>query len=157
MNLNGNPIAVPSKRHVMISTIVAVLAMAAMVLGLLAAHSAVAGHETSGMIPAASASAPEEAAIGADGMAVAAVTAVAIVAHVDGGWLSDGNGFLVGCALMAITCSVLLVLASLVLLARRPAVYQRLLDALGFVVYPFRTIPLHLHRPSLTVLSITRV
>lgn len=155
MKVNGNPIAVRSNRHVITSTIVAVLAMVAMMLGLLAAHSVVAEHQMSGMSPSASASA--EASTGAAGTVVAVVVAEAIVAHVDGGWLSDGNGFLVGCALMAMTCSVLLVLASLVLLARRPVVYQRLLDARGFVVVLFGTIPLHLHRPSLTVLSISRV
>ncbi|TFC84153.1 hypothetical protein E3O67_13915 [Cryobacterium sp. TMT3-29-2] len=62
-----------------------------------------------------------------------------------------------GMAALATTCSLLLVLGGLVLLSRHPSFCRRLLEAAGFVVGSFREIPLHLHRPSLTLLSISRI
>ena len=62
-----------------------------------------------------------------------------------------------GCGMLAMTCSVLFIVVALIRLARQPSVYSRLLDAGGFVVSSFRMIPLHVHRPSLTLLSISRI
>ncbi|TFD50419.1 hypothetical protein E3T46_11010 [Cryobacterium sp. Hh11] len=151
MNLNANLVVYRPRRHVIRSTMVAVLTMTAIVLGLLALHSAAAGDETSGPVSIVSAhneSVPAEPATGS----VALITP-----YVDGGSHTVDNRLLVGCVIMGMVCVALLILATVVFLARPPAVYRRLLDAGGFVVDSFREIPLHLHRPSLTLLSISRV
>lgn len=133
---------------------ISVLAMAAMLLGLLAMHSMGAMHEMGVTHPAASAH-PAQAG-GADPMTTVGVTAVTVVAHMNDGLVTCLENCTVGCELMAMTCVVLLILASLVMLIRLPSVYQRLLDAGGYIVGSFRTAPLRIHRPSLTVLSISR-
>lgn len=131
---------------------VAVLTMAAMVLGLLALHSAAAGDSTSGSVSVGSSyDEPTAAESGTAGRAAS------VFPHRDGGSHTVGDDILVGCVIMGMACVALLILASVVLLARRPSVYGRLLDAGGFVVDSLREIPLHLHRPSLTLLSISRV
>ena len=147
MNLNAKAIVGRPRRHVIRSTMVAVLTMTAMVLGLLALHSAAAGDETRSTVSLVSAR---------DGSA-AAERAAPTSPYIDGASHDVGDGLLVGCLIMGVACVALLMLASIVLLARRPAVYRRLLDAGGFLVDSFREIPLHLHRPSLTLLSISRV
>jgi hypothetical protein len=68
----------------------------------------------------------------------------------------EGNS-LGGGAMAAMSCSVLLVLGSLLLIAGGPSALGLLFAASGFVVGTFRTIALHLHRPSLTLLSISRI
>ena len=151
MNLNANPIVGRPRRHVIRSTMVAVLTMTAIVLGLLALNSAAAGDETSGTVSLVFAH--DESAAAERGTASVAP----ISPYVDGGSHTVGDGFLVGCVIIGMACVALLILASVVFLARRPAVYRRLLDAGGFVVGSFREIPLHLHRPSLTLLSISRI
>lgn len=158
MILNDIPIGGRPERRVVRSVIVSVLAMAALLLGLFAVHSAGAGvnHEMSVAAPAASAHA--EHGTGAIGVMASADAVVAVVASsVDDGWLSFGDDFMAGCGILAMTCSVLLIVVALIRLARQPSVYRQLLDAGGFVVSSFRTIPLHVHRPSLTLLSISRI
>ena len=154
MNLNVNAIAHRPRGHAFRSMSIAVLAMAAMLLGLLAMHSMAAMHEMGVTHPAASAH-PAQAG-GADPMTTVGVTAVTVVAHMNDGLVTCLEDCTVDCDLMAMTCVVLLILASLVMLIRLPSVYQRLLDAGGYVVGSFRTTPLRIHRPSLTVLSISR-
>lgn len=139
------------RRRVMRSTMVAVLTMAAMVLGLLALHSAASGDETSGSVSVVSTSSGRFVAEG--GTEIASPSFF----YVDSGSNTVGDGLLAGCMIMGIACLALLVLSSVVILASRSAVYRRLLDAGGFVAHSFREIPLHLHRPSLTFLSISRV
>ncbi|MEC5151742.1 hypothetical protein [Cryobacterium sp. GrIS_2_6] len=68
----------------------------------------------------------------------------------------EGNS-LGGGAMAAMSCSVFLVLGSLLLIAGGPSALGLLFAAGTFVVGTFRTIALHLHRPSLTLLSISRV
>ena len=146
MNLNGSPIVHRPQRHVIRSVIVAVLATAAVLLGLLAVHSSGIGRATTVALPAATADVAQS--IGADALVAVGVASVTAEAH-------SGNGLLV-----AMTCGVLLILASLVLLPglrRLPAVYDRLLDAGGRIVRSLCVAPLHIHRPSLTVLSISRI
>lgn len=153
MILRDNPIAGRTRLHVIRSVIVSVLAMAAMLLGLFAVHSAGARHEMNVAVPAASAHA--EHIVGASG--VAGVAAVVGVSSAESGWLSLGDDFMAGCGILAMTCSVLLIVVALIRLARQPSVYRRLLDAGPFVVRLSRTVPLHVHRPSLTLLSISRI
>ena len=154
MILRDTPTAGRTRLHVIRSVIVSVLAMAAMLLGSFAVHSAGARHEMDVAVPAASAHA--EHIVGASG--VASVGAVgAVVSSADSGWLSFGDDFMAGCGILAMTCSVLLIVVALIRLARQPSVCSRLLDAGGFVVNSFRTIPIRVHRPSLTLLSISRI
>ncbi|TFC17611.1 hypothetical protein [Cryobacterium glucosi] len=68
----------------------------------------------------------------------------------------EGNS-LGGGAMAAMSCSVFLVLGSLLLIAGGPSALGLLFAAGGFVVGTFRTIALHLHRPSLTLLSVSRI
>jgi hypothetical protein len=153
MTSNRDAAASGPERHVIRSTLLAVLTMAAMLLCLLAVHSSGAGHEMNHALPAAASHAAMDTDAQAPTLAGATMTAVA---RIDAGSLSYGNS-MGGAALLAMTCAVLLVLSALVLLARRPSVHHRLVDAVPFVVDSFRAIPLHLHRPSLTLLSISRV
>lgn len=157
MILRDTPTAGHPRRHVIRSVIVSVLAMAALLLGLFAVHSAGAGsgHE---MDAVADTSPHAEHSAGAHGMVASAGAVVAVAAAgADAGWHSFGDDFMAGCGMLAMTCSVLLIVVALIRLARQPSVYSRLLDAGGFVVSSFRTIPLHVHRPSLTLLSISRI
>ncbi|TDW31174.1 hypothetical protein EDD25_2973 [Cryobacterium psychrophilum] len=55
------------------------------------------------------------------------------------------------------TCAALLIVMALIRFARQPSVYARLLDAGGLVVRSVRIIPLQVYRPSLTLLSISRL
>ncbi|WP_166790398.1 hypothetical protein [Cryobacterium tagatosivorans] len=157
--MNDTPISGRPQRHVIRSLIVSVLAMAALLLGLFAVHSAGAGvgaeHEMA--VAAPGASAPAQDLTGANEMVASAGADVVVASGFDGGWLSFGDDFMAGCGILAMTCSVLLIVVALIRLARQPSVYNRLLDAGGFVVSSFRTIPLHVHRPSLTLLSISRI
>lgn len=151
MNLNANPIVGRPRQHVIRSTMVAALTMAAMLLGLLALQPFAASDQTSGAVSVVSAHDEKAAA------ELGTANAASISAYVDGGSHTAGDGFLVGCMIMGMACVALLILVSPVILTRWPAVYRRLLDAGGFVVDSFSEIPLHLHRPSLTLLSISRV
>jgi|GEM_PF-6556616 len=179
-------------RRVVHSTVLAVLTMAAMLLCVLAVHSAGAGHGL-GHAPGHSLSAAKAAT------AVATVTATTAGAHstnstathtassvaplssdlassVSGALLESlapatatvaalavgvirvaDTHALSGGATLSMMCSLLLVLGGLILLSRRPAAFRRLLEAGGFIVGSFREIPLHLRRPSLTLLSISRI
>ena len=158
MILRDTPIAGRPGRHVTRSVIVSVLAMAAMLLGLFAVHSAGAGTGHEMNVSVAETSPHAEHSAGANGMAASAVAVVAAAAaDADGGCLSLGDDFMAGCGMLAMTCSVLLILVALIRLARQPSVYRQLLDAGGFVVSSFRTNPLRVHRPSLTLLSISRI
>ena len=171
-------------RRVFHSAVLAVLTMAAMLLCLLAVHSAGTGH-AQGHGPGHSLSAASTgtaAAAMASGMASGATTAAtaltagahSAVAHtassataagvvlagaVSSAVSSAGAGAHAASDLAALsmTCTLLMVLGSLILLSRRPSAFRRLFEPGGFVVGSFREIPLHLHRPSLTLLSISRI
>ncbi|QHC68760.1 MULTISPECIES: hypothetical protein [unclassified Rathayibacter] len=60
------------------------------------------------------------------------------------------------CALMAATCVIVFLLTALVLLARTPALYARVLDAGPQLVRLLPRARFHIYLPSLTVLSISR-
>lgn len=146
MNLNGSPSVHRPQRHVIRSVLIAVPVLIAMLLGLLTIHSACTGHSMTVALPAATADVAQS--IGADALVPVGVASMTAEAH-------SGHGLLI-----AMACGVLLILASLVLLPglrRLPAVYNRLLDAGGCIVHSVSTAPLHIHRPSLTVLSISRI
>lgn len=154
MNVNETPTA-GRPRHVTRSVIVSVLALAALLLGLFAVHSVGAEHEMAVDETVASVHAVHSA--GANGVMASVNSVIAVASSSDGGWLGHGADFMAGCGILAMTCSVVLIVVALIRLARQPSVYSRLLDAGGFVVSSFRTIPLLVHRPSLTLLSISRI
>lgn len=166
MIVNDTLISGRPHRHVIRSLIVSVLAMAALLLGLIAVSSAGAGASTGSTaaahemaVSAPAVSAPAERVTGANERIAGAGADVAVAgaSGFNGGLFSFGDDFMAGCGILAMTCSVLLIVVALIRLARRPSVHRQLLDAGGFVVSSFRTIPLHVHRPSLTLLSISRI
>jgi len=125
------------------------MAMSATSTGSAPASSALSG--TVAQAVALSASAAVTATAAAAGMArtIAASVGQRVLCF-------EGNS-LGGGAMAAMSCSVLLVLGSLLLIAGGPSALGLLFVAGGFVVGSFRAIPLHLHRPSLTLLSISRI
>ena len=180
-------------RRVFHSAVLAALTMAAMLLCLLAVHSAGTGHgpghglghslSAAPTPTAALTTATATAAMAAGAHSVAAHTAASaatvaaplgasvtgalleriapatatVVALAAGTSSSADTHAMSGMAALSMTCSLLLVLGALILLSRRPSACRRLLEAGGFIVGSFREIPLHLHRPSLTLLSISRI
>lgn len=160
MKLRVAPTAGRPQRQVIRSVIVSVLAMAAMLLGLLAIHSATSGARHDMSVTASTAAAPSEHPAGANRVkadTVAAVAAVAVASGMDSAWLSFGSSFMAGCGILALTCAALLIVAALFRLARRASVYARLIDAGGLHVRSVRMTPLKVYRPSLTLLSISRI
>ncbi|TFB71577.1 hypothetical protein E3O06_12100 [Cryobacterium glaciale] len=154
MILNSSSIADRPQQHVIRSTIVAVVAMAAMLLGLLAIHSV--GVEQEVGVAVSTALTHADSAGSHDVTAAVGVAAITTAVHVVNGSFIGGKIGTLGCALMAMVCVVLLILATRVLLNRLPAAYDRSLDAGGRLADAVYTAPLHIHRPSLTVLSISR-
>jgi hypothetical protein len=151
-------------RRVFHSAVLAALTMAAMLLCLLAVHSAGTGHglgHGAGHSPssatATTMAATATAATAATAMTAGAHSAVAHAAASLGGVSSAGAHATSDLAALSMTCTLLMVLGSLILLSRRPSAFRRLLESGGFIVGSFREIPLHLHRPSLTLLSISRI
>lgn len=155
-------------RRVFHSAVLAALTMAAMLLCLLAVHSAGTGHGlghgaghslSAAATGAAATTVATTVTAGAHSAAahVAASAATTVVALTAGAVSSADTHAMSGLAALSMTCSLLLVLGGLILLSRRPSFCRRLLEAGGFIVGSFREIPLHLHRPSLTLLSISRI
>ncbi|WP_104083881.1 hypothetical protein [Cryobacterium sp. Y11] len=60
-------------------------------------------------------------------------------------------------ALLAMTCVLLLALVAMIFLIRLPALRRRLLDASSVTLASWRSVSLPIHRPNLTLLSISRV
>jgi len=158
MTPRDSPTAGRPRGHIIRSVFVSLLAMTAMLLGLLAMHSASSGapRELAVTSPA-SAIAEHTAGMNQVKAGAAAVGVVEMATNVDSGWLGFGTGFMVGCGILALTCAVLLIVVALNRCARQPSVYARLCDAGGLVVRSVRSISLEAHRPSLTLLSISRV
>ncbi|TFD32560.1 hypothetical protein E3T34_08960 [Cryobacterium sp. TMT1-62] len=121
------------------------------------AHSA-AGHTASSAAPlAASLAASLPASLTGPLLERVAPATATVVAPSAGALGSADTHAMSGLATLSMTCSLLLVLVGLILLARRPSACRRLLEAGSFIVGSFREIPLHLHRPRLTLLSISRI
>ncbi|MFO7689338.1 MAG: hypothetical protein R6W83_02085 [Cryobacterium sp.] len=151
--------------------LVALLALAVLLVGVFAIHSEVTGHDQHVMAPTVSAvtgHVHETLSLAAAPVAAASETLVSVttaslaathmavapaVAAVSSGLLSG----MLDCALIAITCVLLLILVAGVSLTRPPALYRRLLDtgrrSLGVARCVAEPVPC----PSLTLLSIRRV
>ena len=136
--------------------VVVVLTLAALLLGVFAMHSMMGSHSD------ASVSAGHtHAQTDAHADPVAASTGgMALVAGADQGavvpMVPCDDSCAMGCALMAATCVIVFFLASLILLARVPALFARVLDAGPRLLLLGPRAKFHVYLPSLTVLSISR-
>jgi len=140
---------------VSVSPFVSLLALAALLVAVFAIHSEATGHAMHTPAPASSSVAVSSFVPDQQSLVVgmAAVLAAPVVAAISSGSL-DG---MLDCALLAMTCVLLLTLVVMVFLTRLPATYRRLLDAGGRILKSWRTAALPVQRPSLTLLSICRV
>ncbi|TFC96780.1 MULTISPECIES: hypothetical protein [Cryobacterium] len=153
MKLDTTTHIAPPRRPVLLSGLVALVALAALLFGVLAMNSTHAGHETGGTAVASD----PTAQVGVSPVVMAgAVSAVSVIAHTGLGPV-DCSDCMLDCAILAMTCTILLVIASLILLARLPSTYRRLLDAGGHIARLSHRLVLDIHRPNLTVLSISRI
>lgn len=123
------------------SPLIALLALAALLVGLFVIHSEATGHDMhQSMSSSAAQQMPADESM--------SETALASGTH-------DG---LLNCALLAMTCVLLLTLAVAIIFSQRPANYRRLLDAGGAALgVTWRRVELPIHHPSLIQLSISRV
>lgn len=137
-------------------TILSALGMAAIVIGLLAMHSAGAEHADASEVSSAMTHAFHRHGNGA---VVAPLPATTMAT------LSPASLVLCdeACAhgamdpvLMAMGCAMLLAVVGFLLFAPRPGLFQRLSDAGGRVVAALPRTPLHTLRPDLDALSISR-
>ncbi|TFB71568.1 hypothetical protein E3O06_12050 [Cryobacterium glaciale] len=133
---------------VSLSPFVSLLALAALLFAVFAFHSEATGHAMQAF-PAASATASQQANV----MGVAAVAATSVVDAIASG-SRDGT---LDCALFVMTCMLLLTLVIILFVTRLPAMRRRLLDTGGVTLGSWRSVGLPIHRPSLTLLSISRV
>lgn len=163
MTLDRTTRAAHLRKRALRSTLMAMVALAAILFSFLAMNSTHAGHDIGGSaFAAASGQAPDVGILpgvgaGAGVVATGAVVAAAsIAAHAGIGVLGCADCVL-DCAILAMTCTIVLVLASLILLARQPSLYRRLLDAGGRIVRHLSGPTLDIYRPSLTALSISRI
>ena len=128
---------------------VALLALALTLLGFFAVHSEITGHDAHVAAPAS--------ATAAGSLGGAAVAAAGAAGSADLTFMTASpHGGATDCALLALACVLLLVLVTVVVLTRRPALYNRLLDA-GGARGLIRAVAAYIHRPSLIFLSISRV
>jgi hypothetical protein len=138
-------------------TMFVVLTLAALLLGVFAMHSMIGGHSdavsTTGH-PHADTAAHDDASSMSDTAGMYAATDAAPGATVP--MVPCDESCVMGCALMAATCVIVFLLASLVLLARTPAVFARVLDAGPRLARLLPRARFHIYLPSLTVLSISR-
>ena len=134
-------------RALAMSPLVALVALAMTLLGFFAIHSEVTGHDMHGAAPMSSASTGS----------LAEAAALAVVAPDSTVLAASPHGGAMHCALLAMACVLLLVLVTVVFFTRRPAVFHRLLDAGGAALGVMGLVAVHIHRPSLVFLSISRV
>ncbi|TFC02614.1 hypothetical protein E3O42_08125 [Cryobacterium adonitolivorans] len=154
MNPHGNPVAGHRQRLVIAYAFTAVLVMAAM----LAMHSMIGEHGVASGAAESTAHSdaiPSGADFGTDVAVAATAATISLVAHAEVGLFGRADCVL-DCAVWAMTCALVSVVAALIILARSPATYRRLLEAGGRVASRFQGPALHLFRPSLVALSISR-
>ncbi|MCM6761185.1 hypothetical protein NB037_02020 [Rathayibacter sp. ZW T2_19] len=136
--------------------VVVVLTLAALLLGVFAMHSMMGSHSdaslSAGHTHAQTDAHADPVASMAGGMAFAAGADQGAVVPM----VPCDDSCAMGCALMAATCVIVFFLASLILLARVPAMFARVLDAGPRLVRLVPRARFHVYLPSLTVLSISR-
>ena len=136
--------------------VVVVLTLAALLLGVFAMHSMMGSHSdaslSAGHTHAQTDAHADPVAASTGGMALAAGADQGAVVPM----VPCDDSCAMGCALMAATCVIVFFLASLVLLARVPALFARVLDAGPRLLLLVPRAKFHVYLPSLTVLSISR-
>jgi hypothetical protein len=138
-------------------TILSTLGMAAIVLGLLAMHSFGTEHASVADLPASAAHTGHAESPEAPIAVITAFDAIVVGAAATTLQCDEAcTQGLLDCAVMVMTCAMILAVAALIVVAHRPGMYRRLLDAGARVVRDPPMAPLHIHRPDLTVLSISR-
>lgn len=134
--------------------LIASFAIAAILVGLIAMHSAGMVHADAHSGPAVSG---QLNALAADS---AVVAGTAEHAHAETSamtpLLNCDENCAAECALMELTCMVLFVLSTLILVVRFPAVYRQLIDRGREIVRVAPRAVVHTYPTSLTVLSISR-
>lgn len=143
------------------SSLVSFFIMAAVIIGLLAMHTAGADHFDSSVGAAGTADSAGVASVGASefvaGPLVASTAAVVVIAA--SFVVDSAEGFVQGalsCMVMIMSCVMLVVLALTAYLAKRPAVYKQLLDAGARLSLSAQHVSSRFLNPDLTALSISR-
>jgi len=143
-------------------TLLSALGMAAIILGLVAMHSTGGEHASPAAFQVTAAASDAHATHAAGSAAGTAVTtmatATAATAISATAQLCDEacmHGVMDG-VMMIMTCVMLLAVVAFVVFAHRPGLYRRLMDAGARAFAARPRSPLHLLRPDLTVLSISR-
>ena len=131
------------------------LAVGAILIGLLALHTIAGSH---GGLPAVTSEATVHAHADHGSMTSAVAVAAAPSSQTAGTLptLSCDLSCTTGCVMLAMACLVLFVLASIVFLARYPAVFHRLMDSGRRLIQQIPESKNHIYLPSLSVLSISR-
>ncbi|WP_123734121.1 hypothetical protein [Rathayibacter sp. PhB152] len=135
--------------------VVVVLTLVSLLLGVFAMHSMMGSHADASVSAGHAHTQSDHVDPVADpsgGMALAAGAGHGAVVPM----VPCDDSCLMGCALMAATCVIVFVLASLILLARVPAMFARVLDAGPRLARLVPRARFHVYLPSLTVLSISR-
>lgn len=132
-------------------TPLSVLAMAAMVMGLLAMHSIGATDATSPGMSVVGAQSAESTATAVDDAAADVPFATGLDCD------TNCEQGILDCALMVMGCAMLLTVAALVWFAHRAGMFRASLDAGRQVAVTLRrSVPSHALRPDLVALSISR-
>ena len=136
--------------------VVVVLTLVSLLLGVFAMHSMMGSHSdaslSAGHTHAQTDAHADPVAASTGGMALAAGADHGAVVPM----VPCDESCAMGCALMAATCVIVFFLASLILLARVPALFARVLDAGPRLARLVPRARFHVYLPSLTVLSISR-
>jgi hypothetical protein len=145
-------------------TFVVVLTLAALLLGIFAMQSMMGDHsdpaaESSHSHAVAESSHNRSGSAHADSMSTAGASETAASSWSEAGgvpMIPCDESCILGCALMAATCVIVFLIAALVLVARGPALFARVLDAGPRLERLLPRARFHVYLPSLTVLSISR-
>jgi len=131
------------------------LVVGSVLIGLLALHSMAGSH---GGVPAAALGSAEQTHSGNEILVGAGVPVAASFQQekVTLPLLLCDQGCQAGCALIAVTCLLLVILVAMVFLARYPALFHRLIDRGRRIIQRIPEARNHIYLPSLTVLSISR-
>ncbi|NYG20049.1 hypothetical protein BJY17_000796 [Agromyces hippuratus] len=148
-------LARPRRRSIR-RTILSALGMAAIVLGLLAMHSFGAEHAPAPQLSAATAHAADSGHGEGDEIVAAATSVVASITATAVQCDAACMHGVLDCALMIMTCAMIIAVAALIVFSRGPVIYRKIFDAGTLVIGAASRIPLPIHRPDLTVLSISR-
>ena len=154
-------VSLPGERALR-SSLVSIVVMAAVILGLVAMHTAGADHFDSPVAAVAGThESPGAASAGANELIVGPLVAstVAVVVIAASSVVACDESCVQGalsCMVVMMSCVILVVLALTASLAKRPAVYRQLLDAGARLNLTAKHVSSRFVNPDLTALSISR-